>query len=152
VRFDRGGFEFPTQWVSFKANNYPPHSLWLLHIGGEGWTGEPHDTVEIRLNDDSTAFQRLLQAPRRDEIRMSEILQRQIAYDCLATLVTEYLTGDGVLQAVEEQGTRLCDVVARLIERSFESDVSQLRELARESPGRLRMHAQHAMKMGQSIT
>jgi hypothetical protein len=152
VRFDRGGFEFPTQWVSFKANHYPEHALWLLHVGGEGWSGEPYDTVEIRLNQDNAAFQRLLVSPRREEQRVADSMYRQIAYDCLATLVSEYLLSDGVNEGVEPDGTRLCDVVARLIDRRFDEELDELQRLARESPSMLRLRVQHAMALGQSLS
>lgn len=150
VRFDKGGFEFPTKWISFSALGYPPDALWTLRVQGDDWTDLPEDVVEVQLNEDQTDFKRLLDFPSSKERLGSDLLRRLIVCDALSDMVLRFLTSDSV-DDIEMNGDRLCDVIARMIDRRFPEDLETLRTKASTDPARIRMYMQGIAGLGESM-
>lgn len=151
VHLKRGGFRFPTRWVSFKDRNLPPQSLWYVDITEGSWMQPVEDSVSILLNNDATDFYRVLEDQRKDYRVPATALRAQVAYDALAQMITEYLSSEISDLEVDPDGRRLCDVVDRTIEDLFGTEREGLEEMVQEDPSRFRTELQNAMDLRRSV-
>lgn len=151
VRLERGGFRFPTRWVSFGDRNLPPRSLWYVDITEGSWMQPVEDSVSILLNKDAGDFYRVLEEQRKDYRVPATALRAQVAYDALAQMVTAYLASEVSDVEVDPDGRRLCDVVDRTIDDLFGGQREVLEDMVREDPSRFRTLLQDAMDLKRSV-
>jgi len=151
VQLERGGFRFPTRWVSFEDRNLPPRSLWYIDITEGSWMQPVEDSVSILLNRDVIDFYRVLEDQRKDYRVPATALRAQVAYDALAQMITAYLTSDASDLEVDPAGRRLCDVVDRTIDDLFAARRENLEEMVRDDPSWFRTRLQDAMDLKRSI-
>ncbi len=84
------GREFPSAWVSFKAEGLPEEALWHLKLPLDGIASPDPDSFVIQLNADVKDFQRLLSAEtaRNTQLRFArEVLLKQISISCVTSLL-----------------------------------------------------------------
>lgn len=151
IRLERGGFRFPTRWVSFEDRNLPSDALWYVDITEGSWMQPVEDSVSILLNNDASDFYRVLEDQRKDYRVPATALRAQVAYDALAQMIAAYLTSDVSDLEVDPSGRRLCDVVDRTIDDLFGTEEEDLEDVVREDPSRFRTQLQDAMNLKRSV-
>lgn len=151
VRLERGGFRFPTRWVSFEDRNLPSKALWYVDITEGSWMQPVEDSVSILLNNDASDFYHVLEDQRKDYRVPATALRAQVAYDALAQMITAYLTSDVSDLEVDPSGRRLCDVVDRTLDDLFGTEKEDLEDVVQEDPSRFRTLLQDAMNLKRSV-
>lgn len=151
IRLERGGFRFPTRWVSFEDRNLPARSLWYLDITEGSWMQPVEASVSILLNKGASDFFHVLEDRRKDYRVPATALRAQVAYDVLAQMITAYLTSEASNLEVDPDGRRLCDVVDRTIDDLFGPQREDLDDVVREDPSRFRLELQDAMNLKRSV-